>query len=88
MKEVNLKDTFAKKLGMRTTAKRLFDDIQNESEVILNFKDVEFMSRSFAQEYVFQKHNSNVEITEQNMNDFVKGLLDVVEEDYRETCLS
>ena len=88
MKEVNLKDTFAKKLGMRTTAKKLFDDIQNESEVILNFKDIEFMSRSFAQEYVFQKYNSNVEITEENMNDFVKGLLEVVEEDYVETCLS
>ena len=54
----------------------------------MNFKDIEFMSRSFAQEYVFQKYNSNVEITEENMNDFVKGLLEVVEEDYVETCLS
>lgn len=88
MKEVNLENTFAKKLGMRTTAKRLFDDIKNEKKVVLNFQDVEFMSRSFAQEYIFQKHNSNVEITEKNMNDFVKGLLDVVEEDYKETCLS
>ena len=26
MKEVNLRDTFAKKLGMRTTAKKLFDE--------------------------------------------------------------
>ena len=88
MKEVNLRNTFAKKLGMRTTAKKLFDDIQYEKEVILNFENVEFMSRSFAQEYVFQKHNSNVEITEANMNDFVKGLLNIVEEDYKETCLS
>lgn len=88
MKEVNLENTFAKKLGMRTTAKRLFDDIKNEKKVILNFKDVEFMSRSFAQEYVFQKHNSNIEIEEENMNDFVKELLEVVEEDYAETCLS
>ena len=46
------------------------------------------MSRSFAQEYVFQKHNSNIEIKEENMNDFVKELLEVVEEDYVETCLS
>ena len=88
MKEVNLKNTFAKKLGMRTTAKKLFDDIKSEKEVLLNFQDIEFMSRSFAQEYVFQKHNSSVEITEKNMNDFVKGLLDVVEEDYNATCLS
>ena len=88
MKEVNLENTFAKKLGMRTTAKKLFDDIKNEKKVILNFKDIEFMSRSFAQEYVFQKHNSNIEIKEENMNDFVKGLLEIVEEDYAESCLS
>ena len=88
MKEVNLENTFAKKLGMRTTAKRLFDEIRGEKKVILNFQDVEFMSRSFAQEYVFQKHNSNIEIKEENMNDFVKELLEVVEEDYMETCLS
>ena len=67
MKEVYLENTFAKKLGMRTTAKRLFDEIRDEKKVILNFQDVEFMSRSFAQEYVFQKHNSNIQIKEENM---------------------
>lgn len=85
---INLEKTFAKKLGMRTTAMKLFHDLENETEAILNFKDIEFMSRSFAQEYVYQKHNSKVHIIESNMSDFVKGLLDVVEEDYKETCLS
>ena len=56
--EINLEKTFAKKLGMRTTAMKLFQDLENETEVILDFKDIEFMSRSFAQEYVFQKYNS------------------------------
>ena len=88
MKEINLKNIYARKLGLRTTAKRLFDELENEKEVILNFKDVEFMSRSFAQEYVFQKHNSDVKIKEENMNDFIKELLNVVEQDYKETCLS
>ena len=32
MKEVNLENTFAKKLGMRTTAKRLFDEIRGEKK--------------------------------------------------------
>ncbi|WP_295589387.1 STAS-like domain-containing protein [uncultured Methanobrevibacter sp.] len=86
--EINLEKTFAKKLGMRTTAKKLFQDLENETEAILDFKDIEFMSRSFAQEYVFQKHNSKVRIIESNMSEFVKGLLEVVEEDYQETCLS
>ena len=85
--EVNLEQTFAKKLGMRTTAKKLFQDLEKENEAILNFEDVEFMSRSFAQEYVHQKHISKVHITEKNMSNFIKDLLKVVEEDYMETCL-
>lgn len=86
--EINLEKTFAKKLGMRTTAMKLFNDLENETDVILDFKNIEFMSRSFAQEYVYQKHNSKVHIIESNMSDFIKGLLEVVEEDYKETCLS
>lgn len=45
------------------------------------------MSRSFAQEYVYQKHNSKIHITESNMFDFINNLLEVVEEDYKESCL-
>lgn len=86
--EINLEKVFAKKLGMRTTAIKLFQDLEDKTDAILNFEDIEFMSRSFAQEYVYQKHNSNVHIIEANMSSFIKGLLEVVEEDYRETCLS
>ena len=85
MDTINLKDSFAKKLGMRTTAIKLFKDLEDKNEVVLDFQDVEFMSRSFAQEYVYQKHNSNVNIIESNMSDFIKGLLNVVQEDYNET---
>lgn len=86
--KINLEKTFAKKLGMRTTAIKLFQDLENETEVILDFKDITFMSRSFAQEYVHQKHTSKIKIIESNMSDFIKGLLEVVEADYQETCLS
>lgn len=85
---INLEEAFAKKLGMRTTAIKLFQDLENETEVILDFKDITFMSRSFAQEYVHQKHISKVYVKECNMSDFIKGLLEVVESDYEETCLS
>lgn len=83
--KINLEKSFAKKLGLRTTAIKLFQDLENESEAISDFKDIEFMSRSFAQEYVYQKHNSQVHIIESNMSDFVKGVLDVVQKDYEET---
>ena len=85
-KRINLRETYAKKLGMRTTAKSLFQDLDNKFDVlVLNFKDVEFMSMSFAQEYICQKKCSNFRIVEDNMSEFVRGLLDVVEEDYNET---
>ena len=84
--KINLEKKFARKLGMRTTAIKLFNDLENEIEVKLDFKNVEFMSRSFAQEYVYQKDHANVKIIEINMSDFIKELLEVVQEDYIESC--
>ena len=52
--------------------------------MILNFENIEFMSRSFAQEYVFQKFNSQSKITEINMNESIKKLLKMVNEEYEE----
>lgn len=84
---INLEKRFAGKLGLRTTAVKLFQDLECENEVILDFKGIRFMSRAFAQEYIYQKHNSKVHIIESNMSDFIKGLLDVVLKDYEESCL-
>lgn len=84
---INLEEKYAKKLGVGPTAKKLFEEIEKEPSVVLNFENIEFMSRSFAQEYVFQKHNCKTEIEEINMNDSIKQLLEVVEEDFERTCL-
>ncbi|WP_407392151.1 STAS-like domain-containing protein [Methanobrevibacter sp.] len=86
--QINLEEKYAKKLGVGPTAKKLFQEINKEPSVVLNFENIEFMSRSFAQEYVFQKHNSNVEIEEINMDDSIRQLLNVVEEDFKKTCLN
>lgn len=85
--EIILEEKYSKKLGMGPTAKKIFQEISNEKEAILNFQNIEFMSRSFAQEYVFQKFNSNVKIIEINMSDSIKQLLDVVYDDFEQTCL-
>ena len=87
-KIINLEKNFAKKLGMRETAKKIFQDLEGESEATLNFEGIEFMSRSFAQEYVAQKYHSSININEDNMSDFVSGLLNVVEKDFKESCFS
>jgi hypothetical protein len=85
--EIILEEKYPKKLGMGPTAKKLFQEINNEKEVILNFQNIEFMSRSFAQEYVFQKHNTHCNITEINMDASIKQLLEIVQEDFEKTCL-
>lgn len=86
-KEIILEEKCPKKLGMGPTAKKLFQEINKESDVILNFKNIEFMSRSFAQEYVFQKHNSKTKITEINMLHSIRKLITIVNEDFEKTCL-
>ena len=85
--EINLEEKYSKKLGVGPTAAKLFDEIKQESSVILNFENIEFMSRSFAQEYVFQKHNSPIEIEEINMNESIEKILDVLEDDFKRSCL-
>ena len=67
--EIDLEKTFAKKLGLRTTAIKLFQDFDGEDEVILDFNGIEFISRTFAQEYIYQKNNSKVHIIESNRSD-------------------
>lgn len=86
-KEIILEEKCPKKLGMGPTAKKLFQEINKKSDVILNFKNIEFMSRSFAQEYVFQKHSSKTKITEINMLDSIRKLITIVNEDFEKTCL-
>lgn len=50
----------------------------------MNFESINFMSRSFAQEHVSQKFNSNSKIIEINMNENIAGLLDLITEEYKE----
>lgn len=82
--EINLSERYKNKLGIGPTAKKIFNEANCYDEVILNFENIEFMSRSFAQEYVFQKYNSKSEIIEINMNDNIKKLLKLASEEYEE----
>lgn len=83
--EINLEEKYSKKLGVGPTAQKLFEEIKNEENVVINFENIEFMSRSFAQEYIFQKHNTTTKIEEINMIESIEKLLDVVEDDFIKT---
>ncbi|WP_458454009.1 STAS-like domain-containing protein [Methanobrevibacter sp.] len=82
--EIKLYDKYKNKLGIGPTAKKIFNEVNNYDEVILNFENVEFMSRSFAQEYVYQKYNSKSKIIEINMRNSIKELLKLVSDEYNE----
>ena len=87
VKEIFLEKKFNKRLIFRELAIPLFDEIKEEKEVIFNFENVESVSSSFAQEYVYQRYYSNVKVTEINMSDFIKTLIKGTDEYFRETCL-
>ena len=78
-----------KTLGMNISAKELFEEINNSPNpnIVIDFTGIIAMGRSFAQEYVFQKHNSPIEIEEINMNESIEKILDVVEDDFKRSCL-
>ncbi|MBR5503296.1 MAG: DUF4325 domain-containing protein [Methanobrevibacter sp.] len=85
--EIDIGTKYSKKIAMDSTAILLFQELESFDKVILDFGNVEFLSRSFAQEYVYQRYHSKVEIVEINMSDLIKGLFEVVEEDFKQTCL-
>lgn len=80
--EIKLSERYDNKLGIGPTAKKIFNETTEYDEVILNFENIEFMSRSFAQEYVFQKNNSKSKISEININENIEKLLELVSEEY------
>lgn len=86
--KITLKEMFAKKLGIDYGAKKLFQEANQYKDVTLDFDGIEFMSRSFGQEYVVQRHYSKANITEINMCESIERLLEVVQKDFEQTCLN
>lgn len=68
-------------LSIRGGAKILFNHIKTipEDEIIINFQGSEFISRSFAQEYLKQKHLLNKNIKEVQVPNNIDHLLKLVE---------
>ncbi len=71
----------SKVLALRESAIKLFDKIKKSKDktVIINFKNVEFMSRSFADEYLNQKKFTKKSIKEKNTPREVQRMLRIVE---------
>ena len=78
-REIFLKDEISTDLGSRQQIETLFDNIEEDTEkVIMNFEGVEFMGRSFAQEYLNQKHFASFEIVEKNMSEDIEKMFNMI----------
>lgn len=77
--EILLEKEIDSDLGSRNKIEELYKNIDsNVSKVVMNFKGVEFMGRSFAQEYLNQKHSASFEVVEVNVPDDVQKLFNVI----------
>ncbi len=72
-------------LTFRDYVDDLFEEINRlDANVIeLDFEGVEFMSRSFAQEYLMRKSRSEKDIHEKNKCSSIQKMLDVVERSFK-----
>ena len=60
--KIILEDEIGRDLGQRSKIEEIFTNISpNVTKVIMDFKNIEFMGRSFAQEYLNQKHFASFE---------------------------
>lgn len=77
--EIILSEQIDSDLGSRNKIEDLYQNIPEDvSKVVMNFKGVEFMGRSFAQEYLNQKNKATFEVLEINMPDDVQMMFNII----------
>lgn len=77
--EIVLKNEIDSDLGSRIQIEKLYQSIPNNiSKVVMNFEGIEFIGRSFAQEYLNQKNKSLFEVVEINVPDDVQKMFDII----------
>ena len=77
--EIFLENEIDSDLGSRNKIEELYQNIPDDvSKVVMNFTGIEFMGRSFAQEYLNQKDKSNFEVIEVNVPEDVQKLFNVI----------
>lgn len=81
MKKISLKKAISSHLFLRQTAVNFFKEMNKlkDDKITIDFKGVEFMSRSFAHEYLQQKTKSKKDIKEMNMPSDIKKMFTYVE---------
>ena len=78
---IKLKDEINSALDFNQSASELFDKINQINEIyfIMDFEGVFFISMSFAQAYYASKKRSPKKITEINLSQEVKPMMEMIE---------
>jgi anti-anti-sigma regulatory factor len=74
--KIKVNQELGKYLSTRNTIKEFFEKIESTKleSVVMDFKEVDFISRSCADEYLKQKDASQINITEVNLSKNVKNM--------------
>jgi hypothetical protein len=77
---IRVRDSVGDVLMLRSAADALFRSIASSAQtrVVLDFSEVEFMSRSFADEYLSAKSKSRKLIVERGVQSDIRRMLDLV----------
>ena len=83
-RKILLSQEFGSNIFTRNTISAFFEKVNKmkEEEIVLDFNDIEFISRSCADEYLKQKEESNKKIIERNMLDEVCHMFNAVKSQY------
>ena len=86
-KKISLSEYFGKNIFIRNSLSSFFDQINKASnqEIVLNFKNIDFISRSCADEYLKQKAKTGKKITEIDVSTEISSMLEIVEKQYKKT---
>lgn len=77
---IAIKDFVSSNLALRDSADRFFDyiELNRQKKIIIDFKNVVSISRSFAQEYLRRKDIANKIILEKNIPENIEKMFDLV----------
>ncbi|GBE20564.1 MAG TPA: hypothetical protein ENG87_05465 [Candidatus Pacearchaeota archaeon] len=84
VKRILLSQEFGNNIFTRRTISAFFEKINSrkEAEIMLDFKSVDFISRSCADEYLKQKEESSKKIVERNMSQEICSMFNAVQSQY------
>jgi len=84
-RKISLSHEFGENIFTRNTISAFFEKLskEKEAEIILDFKDIKFVSRSCADEYLKQKEKIRKKIVEANMSKEVCSMFNAVKIQYK-----